>query len=264
VAGLLLPGIVRLRGQADRKMCLSRFQALGQFAALSQHPPKGMTRADVPQAVPPGTIFNPALAPDARLSWIADVLPLLDQRLQPLDPIAAKIDKAAAWDAPANREAGRTRLVLFTCPGAVPEVADGTDMPTQFVGLSGDGTASATLGLGPPVPPRAGCFRYDAPTPLALISAHDGLSHTVLFAETANDLGPWARGGPSTVRGLDVGDGAKPPLGRGGQFGGNYDGVTGFGFADGSAQFLRDSTSLDILRALLTIAGGGEDPIPGE
>jgi Protein of unknown function (DUF1559) len=279
---LVLPWITRVRGQADRAGCLSRFERLGQFAALYHQPPPGALPSEVPQAVPPGTIPNADLPPDRRLSWIPDLLPFLDQKLQPTADIVAKVERSGAWDSPTNTEVAKTRLVLFTCPGAIPEVPPGSPMPTQFIGLAGVGTDAATIGLPPPVvhtglklmgggavtlrPPVfkfTGCFRYNAPTPLSLIRAHDGLSSTLLFAETANELGPWTRGGFSTVRGLDVNDGAKRPIGRGGQFGGNYDGMGGFGFADGSARFFTERTSSDVLWALMTIAGQGTDPLPG-
>ena len=261
---LVLPWVVRVRAEADKAGCLSRFERLGQFAALYNQPPKGANAADLPQAVPPGTLVNPDLPPDRRLSWIPDILPFLDQKLQPVTDLAPRFDRRGAWDAPANSEVGRTRLVLFTCPGPLPDpLADG-QMPTQFVGIAGVGADAATLGLGPPIPAKAGCFRYDAPTPLRLIRDHDGLSSTALFAETADGLGPWVRGGFATVRGLDVGDGAKRPIGAGGQFGGNYPRMGGFGFADGSARFLTDRTPAAVLWAHFTLAGKGTDPIPGE
>jgi hypothetical protein len=219
---------------------------------------------EVPLVVPPGTVPNAALAPDQRLSWVCSILPFLDQSVQATTGVGEKLNLKLAWDAGPNREVSATRLNLFVCPGAVPDLVPGEPAVTQFVGLSGVGLDSAELPIGPPVPARAGCFRYDAPTPLNLIRENDGLSNTFLFAETANDLGPWIRGGFSTVRGLDVGDGAKPALGRGGQFGGNYPGVVGFGRADGSAFFATDRMSVKILQAHLTIAGSELDGIPGE
>jgi hypothetical protein len=258
--GVLLTAIPKQRQRADRLACLARFERLGQFAALYTHPPPDRLPQEIPQVVPPGTIPNLALPPDQRLSWIAGALPLLDQKLQPIAELATRLDRSAAWDAAPNREVATTRLSLFTCPGAMPEVPPGEPMPTQFVGLAGVGPDGATLGLGPPVPNRAGCFRYDEPTPLRTIRDGDGLSNTVLFAETAAQLGPWIRGGFATVRSLDVSSEAKPFLGPGGQFGGNYPMVNGFGFADGSARFFRIDTSPEFLRSLFTIAGQGFDP----
>jgi hypothetical protein len=263
-AGVGLPAIVRARANADKVGCLSRFERLGQFAAIFHKPPPGPRNAEVPLVVPPGTIPNQELPPDRRLSWIPDILPFLDQTLQRTDNWMTQIERSGTWDSAKNTEVGKIRLALFTCPGAIPEVPDGSPMPTQFIGLSGLGPDSAALTLGPPIPARAGCFRYDSPTPLRLIQQHDGLSNTLLFAETANELGPWMRGGFSTVRGLDLNKRAKRPIGMGGQFGGNYRDVAGFGFADGSARFFTERTSDDLLRTLFTIAGQDSDPLPGE
>jgi hypothetical protein len=273
-------GIARQRERADRVGCLYRFERLGQFAAVYNAPPKGVEGELIPQAVPPGTVPHPTLPPDRRLSWIAGLLPVLDSSAD----FAARLDPDAAWDADGpNRDAAAARVAMLTCPGTLPGPLPGGWMPTQFVGLAGVGTDAAELPLTPlaahlvskalvggaaslrrPVHPRAGCFRYDAPTPLALVRENDGLSHTALFAETATDLGPWIRGGSATVRGLDVADGAKPFLGTGGQFGGNYDGLAGFGFADGSARFIRTDADPAVLKAHFTLAGTGFDVTPGE
>jgi hypothetical protein len=85
--------------------------------------------------------------------------------------------------------------------------------------------------------------------------------------ETARAKGPWSRGGPSTVRGLDPRD--QPYLGSGRPFGGlHYEQKTFQGkgkslgcnaaMADGSARSLRDSIDPRVLEAMTTIAGREE------
>lgn len=268
VVGLILTAVQRARLNADREECLYRLKTLGQFAheyagATAKLKPADPEPENVLLVIPSGTVFNPSLEPDRRLSWVAASLPFLDQRLQGTAALSGQLDPAQAWDAGPNREVAATRLTLFVCPGALPDTPPGEPAPTQFVGLSGIGSDSATLPL-KPLSPLAGCFRYDTPTPLQTVRENDGLSTTYLFAETGNDLGPWIRGGFSTVRGLDVSDGAKRPLGRGGQFGGNYPGVAAFGNADGSAKFVRESMNAQVLRAHFTIAGKDDDPLPGD
>lgn len=263
--GVMLVFVQRQRLTADRLKCVNQFRQLGTFAsqyseATEQLKPGELLPPEVPQGVPPGTIPNPALPPDQRLSWVCGMLQFLDQNTQDTTALSQKLDRTAAWNVGPNREVSATTLKLFLCPGALPELPADQPAPTQFIGLAGVGHAAAEL---PPLSPRAGCFRYDEATPLLLIRENDGLSTTFLFAETAAELGPWVRGGFSTVRGLDTRDGSKPPLGRGGQFGGNYPGVVGFGRADGSAGFQRDGMSVDVLKAALTIAGGKAEAIPG-
>ncbi|MCU0704541.1 MAG: DUF1559 domain-containing protein [Fimbriiglobus sp.] len=266
--GLLLVSVQRQRLKADRLQCLFRFEQLGQFATLYSQgtaalKPGERLDPNIPLAIPPGTVPNLVLPPDRRLSWVCDILPFLDQKTQATADLHGRFDRTAAWDAGSNRDLATTPLKLFLCPGAVPDVPAEQPAVTQFVGLAGLGRNAATLTLTPPLPTRAGCFRYDAPTPLALVREHDGLGTTFLFAETADELGPWVRGGFSTVRGLDDATGAKPPLGRGGQFGGNYPAVVGFGRADGSAEFYRVTMSDAVLKAMFTIAGGEGDGVPG-
>lgn len=269
VVGLVLVGVQKQRLNADRLQCEYRLQQLGQFATAYTRGTAGLKEweapgEEVPQAVPPGTVPNFALPINQRLSWVCDILPFLDQKTQDTLAVRAQIDRNLSWDAPPNRAVSTTRLHLFVCPGALPDTPADQPAVTQFVGLSGLGPDSAQLPIARSIPARAGCFRHDIPTPLTLIRQHDGLSTTYLFAETSNDLGPWIRGGGSTVRGLDVGDGAKPSLGRGGQFGGNFPGVAGFGRADGSGRFVSERIDPLILRAHFTIAGGELAGIPGE
>jgi hypothetical protein len=258
-AGLAVTWLVKTRADQDRVYCAKNLMDLGKFAALYADAEKQKKPAPLLAAVPAGTVVNPALPPDRRLSWVPAGLLLFDQRRQNTEALAAHINPALPWDEGANAEAGRTKLVGLLCPAAPPDVPAGQPAVTQYVGLAGLGTDAATLGLGPPVPPRAGCFRYDSPTPLELISRHDGLSQSLLFAETNADIGPWIRGGPATVRGLDDAAGAPPVVGAGGQFGGTHLHGANFAAADGGVRFLTIRVSPGVLRAMVTIAGG-----PGE
>ena len=266
VVAVILMGIVRQRKAHDQVSCLNNFKELGQFAALYQKNANDPQQAAKPElrkfAVPPGTIANPALPHESRLSWIADSLESLSQKRQPTAALAGRLERTAAWDSDRNRELAQTALVLFQCPGTAPDLKPGEPALTQYVGLAGIGPDGATLGLGPPVPNRAGCFRYDEPTPFLTIRNGDGLGSTLLFAETRRDLGPWIRGGSSTVRMLDVSEGA--PAFVGGQFGGNYAGVAGFGLADGGARFFTERQHPNVIRSMMTIDGKGEDPLIGE
>lgn len=263
VVAFILMGISRQRAAHDQLSCMNNFRELGQFAAMYQIEQLDNARPELRLlAVPAGTMKNPALPPEQRLSWIADSLESLSQKRQNTAALAQKLERTAAWDSDRNRDVAKTPLVLFLCPGAAPERKPDEPSITQIVGLGGIGPDGATLGLGPPVPNRAGCFRYDEPTPLLTIRDGDGLSTTLLFAETSHENGPWIRGGPSTVRMLDVSATALPIVG--GQFGGHYNRVAGFGLADGSFRFFTDRMNSAVTRSMFTINGKGEDPLVGE
>ena len=132
--------------------------------------------------------------------------------------------------------------------------------PTEFIGISGLGTNSAEL---PADDPRSGFFGYSRT--LRKEDIRDGLSTTLFAIETSTDLGPWAAGGPSTVRGVE--SDRLPFIGPNCQFGGNHKTDRGLfrwishdcataAFVDGSVRFLNDSISRETLEALATIAGG--------
>jgi len=257
-AGIVITLVTRNRTEQDKLYTLNNLRELNHFAVGYLPPDKSWALKPVERtAIPPGTIVRPELAPDERLSWVADALPYLNQKRQPLEELAAKIDKTKPWAFAANKAAAAT-VVECLIPTAVKIEPTGGPAPTYYLGIAGRGPDPASLNLGPPVPARAGCFRYNGDTPFDRIT--DGLSTTLLFGETATDLGPWLRGGPSTLRGVDDSPGAKPILGPAGQFGGVHPGTTAFSFADGSAKFFQDTADPRVLAALATIAGGSEDP----
>ena len=252
---LAIPLIQRQRLNASKVEALNHLRSLGAFAQLYSQA-KGQPDAKTPVVVPPGTIFNATLKPDERLSWLASMLPFLEKKYDDPKKWNTAIDTKLAWNQGGNVDVGLERLHIVLLPGATAMWPAGVSAPTQIVGLSGLGPESPLMDLSMGVPPRAGCFRYDAPTPLKLISQGDGTSQTILFLDVSADVGPWIRGGNSTLRWLDDSENAKPYLGPDGQFGGNYPGVTMMGKADGSGEFRRNNTDAAILRAMATIAAG--------
>lgn len=260
--GLFITWLAGNRAERDRVYCTNNLRQLALFAAVHADPPANVDQPAIPEVIPPGTVPNPALSPDRRLGWTVPALLTFDQKVQDTVAVLQSVDLAAAWDAEANRPAATTRITTLICYANPPQRAAGEYQPTQYVGTAGVGPDAATLGLGPPVPPAAGCWRYDGPTPFAAVS--DGLGSTLLFAETNHQIGPWPAGGADTVRGFDAGAGTRPAVGVGGQFGGNHRGGGNFAFADGSVRWLGDATDADVFLGLITIAGSGTDPIPGE
>lgn len=264
-AGLALTFIPRLRRAADDVGCASNLREIGLFAAHHADPKVGTDPERFPAEIPAGTVPLAAYGPDERLSWFPRVLPGLDQRRQPAGPLLAGLKPLEPFAADANQSAARTRLLAVLCPGNVPPADPAGPAPTCYVGVAGLGADAPTLALPDPplpAPPRAGCFRYDRPTPFPFVT--DGLSQTLLLGERSGDLGPWLRGGPATVRALDDGPAAPKLIGPGGQFGGNHATGANWGFADGSVRFFTDRTDPRVLFGLATIAGRETDPLPGD
>lgn len=266
--GLFVIWLAQGRVDQSRIYCQNHLRLLAQHSEQAgvEMPPAALGGAWVSPNVPAGTVGNPALPPDQRLSWVVPLLPLVDQTRYEPAKLAPQLDRATAWNSPKNSPAGRVPFSLVQCPAKPPP--EGSEYAvTQYVGNGGVGPDAATVSLIklPPAPlrapPNAGCFRYDRATPYSVIT--DGLSNSVLFAETSNDLGPWIRGGPATVRSY-LPKSSKVVLGADGQFGGNHPLGANFGFADASVRFLTDRTTPAVVEGLFTIAGGGTDPLPGE
>jgi hypothetical protein len=264
VLGVLITMVPKQRAAAEQEACKQNLKTLSLFAAHHARPPKDFPADKLRNEIPAGTIPLPGIAPESRLSWMVSALPGLDQKRQNTSSILASIDSVLPWTAARNQQAGRSRVNTFICPGN-PAYSD-SDQPafTQYVGIAGLGVDAATLNFVPPgpAPPRAGCFRYDRPTPFDSIA--DGLSQTLLFGERSDDLGPWLRGGPATVRGIDDRAEASPLIGGGGQFGGNHRETSNWALADGSMRAFTPRVDRRVLYGLATIAGKESELIPGE
>jgi hypothetical protein len=246
--GLLATALVRQRADADRETAKANLMELGLFAARYHEAEVGKKKLPEISVVPPGTILPSKFPPDQRLSWAVAMLPFLDQKRQKTADLIPLFDPNLSWNEGGNGEAAKTKLRVLLCPATPPEFRKDEPVVTQIVGIAGIGADAASLPLDSPL---AGSFRYDSPTPLGAFP--DGTSNTLLFGETNHDLGPWVRGGPSTVRGMisDVG-----LIGNGRQFGGIHVGGAWFGFADGGARFLIEKIDPKVLLALATRAGG--------
>jgi len=198
-------------------------------------------------AFPSGTWPNPSLPPERRLSWYAAINSYLDYAGS-----YSTIEKSQSWDAGNNGDVVCTRIHWLCCP-ELDRVPPGTPEPTSYIGIAGVGTDAALL---PKSDPRVGVFEYDRQTTLADIK--DGLATTMLVAESGRSNGPWLRGGPSTVRGLDPAH--TPYIGFGRQFGGLHPGCAMIAFADGSVRAVSESINPKVFEALSTMAGGERLP----
>jgi prepilin-type processing-associated H-X9-DG protein len=231
VLGFVLPLILRWRANADRARCMDNLRRL-TTAALND------------KAFPAGTVVVADRPSEKRLSWVVPTLPRLGRA-----ELANAIDHTAPWDADANRGPAATFLPGLVCPAVVSSPPAGGPAPLNYPGMAGVGSDAALL---PADSPRAGVFRYDAPTPDAAL--RDGVSTCLVFLETAFQPGPWIAGGPPSVRALNPAQ--RPYLGTGRPFGGTHLGGANAAFADGSVRFFTDQTSPNVLEMLAAIADG--------
>jgi prepilin-type processing-associated H-X9-DG protein len=146
-----------------------------------------------------------------------------------------------------NLPAVETSIRTFLCPGEErgPATADAV---THYVAMSGIGLDAATRPAGAA---GNGFMGYDRLTSWLMIK--DGTANTIALMETCSGLGPWARGGSSTLRGFDPAD--LPLHGNEGQFGGHKNGMNA-AMADGSVRFISSSIDPGKLAAAITIDGG--------
>lgn len=256
--GIFLVWVVQHRTNQDRVYCANNLRLLAAFASPPKQPGE---KSEAPLSVPPGTVPNPFLPPDRRLSWVVYTLPTMDSKQNMTEEIMGGLDQMRAWNEGANTAISQKSLPGLLCYANPAMTEPGAPGKTQYVGNGGLGSDAPTLmpvpfplAAGAPlvIPDRAGPFRYAGATPFTQIK--DGLSETILFAEISTEVGPWLQGGPSTIRTLDPKVTSKP-IGPGQPYGGNHPQGANFAFADSSVRFLTERTDVEVLRRLLTIAG---------
>jgi hypothetical protein len=263
LAGMLVPLILKGRVNSDRIGCENHLRQLGLLGVRHASVPGQGLPARMLDQLPAGTFENPALPPAQRMSWYAYTLNVLNEGPPTPDPKIkfrrpagladplSRFDPTSAWNSEGNTPLANYRLAAAICPAQVREYPAGQPVPASYLAVGGLGldTPAKTLGDAGPL---AGAYRYSGPTPDSAIT--DGLQQTAQLVETNTDLGPWLRGGPSTLRGLDAA--ATPYLGPGRPFGGCHPGGVYVALADGSVRFVVDPIDPVVFRSMLTIAGG--------
>jgi uncharacterized protein DUF1559 len=244
VVGVFLPLVVRIRGYAQRIDCANN---LKQIALAIQN------YVDTDGKFPPGTHPAKDLPIEKRLSWMVEIAPFVEN-----DHISWWSHHSESWDSPGNRFLLEDHTV-FLCPSG-PRMRDGyTSGLTHYVGIAGVGTDAATYPL---EDDRIGIFGYDRQ--VTIKDVKDGLGNTMIIMETSRENGPWAAGGPSTLRGVDPDD--EPYFGKGRQFGGMHlrsasvfekrSWITNCAMCDASVRGVRIDADPNIIKAAATIAGG--------
>lgn len=230
-----------MREAAARAQCQNNLKQIG-LALHSFHDAHGH--------FPAATVDAYGLPAEKRLSWLATLLPYLDQA-----DLAKQINWETAWDAHENRGAVSTSMWIYVCP-AYPGFA----LPNNstYVGTAGVGLDAPLLDVGHS---NAGFFGYTRR--ISSRDIKDGSSLTIAAMETAFENGPWAAGGAFTVRGLAPQETVY--IGEEHSFGIKHKTDTFFRtnavignavLADASVRSIAAEVSPEVLRALVTIAGG--------
>jgi len=246
VLGLVVNGLLTMQERANMVGCQNNLRNIGQALGFFH---------DRHNQFPAATMPAPDLPPERRLSWLAAILPYLHPELEGKP---GRIDRARsafqllhtdlAWDAEENRPAVSMVLADYQCPAHRLPGQPGAPALSDYFGFAGLGPDAASL---PMSDQRAGFFGYDRVLTRQQLQEARGQSTTAVTTEAASQDGPWAAGGPATVRGLDPA--SQPYFGSMRQMGGIHRGGAYVLYADGSVLFMKDTIEPQILEALVTI-----------
>jgi len=229
---LLLPAVQQAREAARRSSSKNNLKKIG-LALHNYH--------DVHSKFPEGTHPNKKLKPAQRLSWQASILPYIEQA-----PLYNNIDFKKGWKDDANAKFLKTPISVYQNPQVAvkkkPEYG-----ATHYVGIAGVGKNSLTTTK---LDKKVGIFGYNRTTRIRDIT--DGTSNTMMVSEASKDYGPWAAGGPSTIRALTKKPYINGPDGIGGPFKGGFHVL----FADGAVRFISNKIDSTVLEGLATMRGG--------
>lgn len=240
---VFLPATRRVRGASARMVCSNNLKqlVLATHSFMDSKLPSlsaGSPDVSAERVLPPGC-FGAGTTPEDRLSWIVALLPFMEQ-----NGLYKQIDVEKGYAG--NLSVVQVKISMFLCPESKSSAA--IDGATSYIAMSGIGHDAAWQPTGTP---GNGFMGYERLTSVAMIK--DGASNTIAMMETQLAVGPWARGGTSTLRGFNPVD--LPVHGDRRQFGGHANGMNA-AFADGCVRFLSSSVDPKQLTAALTIAGG--------
>ncbi len=264
LAGLLLSAVQRARGAAARTQCANNLHQLGIALHVYHANQNGFPPAR--QTVSTGIVQ----------SWAALILPELEQ-----DNLYGQYNFNADWtDASNDSGVNQTVVKQFICPAA-PAAPPRTAAKTRGVQ---DYPATCTV-----VRPNPSATKLPAAdsTFLGVLGDNvsrqiteitDGSSNTIMLGECAGRNQHWEMGKETTtgssvdgawanpagyisVSGYDPTAATTPgPVAVNGTNGENFysfhQNVAGALFADGSVRYLHSNTTLDVVIALITRAGG--------
>ncbi|MCA8985141.1 MAG: DUF1559 domain-containing protein [Planctomycetaceae bacterium] len=232
LVALLLPAVQAARHAARQSQSKNNLKQIG-LAMHNYH--------DTHNAFPRGTVANPRLKPNERLSWAYSILPFIEQAA-----LYEQIQAGEAWDSADNSLPSSLRIPIFQDP-AMP-VDDFSEYgPIHYAGMAGVGKDAPELPKGHE---RAGVFGYNRETRMRDIT--DGTSNTIMITGVSEGIGPWAQGGTSTLRSLTK----KPYINGPDGIGGPYSGGVLVLFCDGSVRLVSENIDPATLENLVKIADG--------
>jgi prepilin-type processing-associated H-X9-DG protein len=237
--------------QSRRIVCENNLRVLGK-ANVSYYE---INNYCYPPATLPSTQSVRALPYADRAGWVPALLPYLmgtPDRPGPYVNLGSQFDPERAWDADPNRKAADTPLPLLVCPALPPSNQSGQPGLSTYVGMTGVGAEAVELPQGAA---GAGFFGYERR--LQGLRQHNplprGATYTLFVTETTQENGPWAAGGPSTLRAIVTG--TQPYVGIGRSFGGLHAKGLNLLYADGRVQFFSEKGSPRILETAAELGG---------
>jgi len=195
-----------------------------------------------PPRFPEGADGALMLKPQTRLSWIADLLPYLGHA-------DWHVESAYDWNNSHNEPVARRPLPEVVNPAFGPGMSPSGYPVTHYVGVAGVSEDAPQL---PANDPRAGMFGYGRQTRQQDLVR--GGANTIAILGVQDHCGPWAQGGPATVRPLT----RRPYVNGEDGFGsGQAEGMVA-GMADGSVRFLSKDIDPEVMERLATVRGGDQ------
>ena len=228
---LFLPAVQQARVAARRTQSKNNLKQI----ALALH-----NFHDSNQSFPAGTYPDEKRASEARLSWMAAILPFMDQTT-----LHRSIRFEESWDDESNRRAAAIRVPEYLNPGNVATEAGPAE--AHYVGIAGLGDDAPMLAV---TSNRAGIFGIDRTTRISDIT--DGTSSTMMLSEASGKFGPWISGGHATLRSLTT----KPYINGSDGIGGPFRGTVAIAMADGSARSVSEDIDPLVFERLSTMADG--------
>ena len=155
------------------------------------------------------------------LSWRVAILPYIEQQ-----QLYSKFHLDEPWDSPNNLPLSKYVVKVYTCPSSTDDPSSALSYYRAFVG-------------------NGAMFENDKRTNIFNIT--DGTSNTIMVAETSEGV-PWTK--PDDVEFAPENPGDL--FGLGSSHPGGFNAL----FGDGSVRFIKRTIDLNVLRALITRAGG--------